>query len=138
MTGNYPSDWVTDELLAAINSTKGRTVVLIDTLRTSLSDRADVVIPGATWMEKAGTFESVSGRLQAFERAIEPIDYCKGEAQIALDLAAARSGDTPAIYNPVSTRRLMAEVHGLKEFVSEVHRPSVPQKVEADMQLVEL
>ena len=138
LTGNYPSDWVTDDLLDAIAGGGDRTVILIDTLGTKLTRRADVVIPGATWTEKSGTFENVNNRLQAFERAIEPIDYCKTEAQIALDLAAGQTGDTPGIYNPAATRQQMAEVHGLKEFLTDVHMPAVAAMVESDMQLVEL
>jgi len=138
LTGNYSSDWVTDDFLAAIDAAAGRTVILIDTLATRLTDRAEVVIPAATWTEKSGTFENVNNRLQAFERAIEPIDFCKGEAQIALDLAAAQAGEAPAIYNPVATRQEMAEVHDLKEFLADVHLPAVTAWVESDMQIVEV
>ena len=85
ITGNYPSDWVTPDLVSACT---GKFTVVIDTLPTKLAASADVLIPGATWIEKAGTFENVNNRLQAFERAIDPIDYGKSEAQIALDLMA--------------------------------------------------
>ncbi|MHC4413878.1 MAG: NADH-quinone oxidoreductase subunit G [Planctomycetota bacterium] len=138
LTGNYPSDWVIDELVAAIDSADRRFVLLIDTLSTKLSDRADVVIPAATWAEKSGTFENVGHRLQAFKRAIEPIDFCKSEAQIALDLVAASAGETPAVYDPDATRQMMADIHGLKTFITEVHLPGAPEKVESDMEVVEL
>ncbi len=135
LTGNYPSEWATDDLHKVL---AGRRTILIDTLASPLASAVDVLIPGATWMEKAGTFENVAGRLQAFERAIDPIDYCKSEAQIALDLAAARSGAMPDVYNPVMARQRMAEVHGLNEFVSEVHMPAIGGPVESDMVMVEL
>jgi NADH-quinone oxidoreductase subunit G len=138
LTGNYPGDWTGDELLGAIDATGGRVVVLIDTLQSSLVERADVVIPGATWMEKAGTFENVHGRLQAFARAIRPIDYCKSEAQIALDLAAQQAGETPEVYDAAAIRQRMAELHGLKEFVGDVHLPPAMEKIPSDMQLVDL
>ena len=137
LTGNYPSDWVTDELVAALDSRPGRFVVLIDTLPTTLTGLADVVIPGATWAEKSGTFENVNHRLQAFERAIEPIDYCKSEAQIALDLIADRTGAAPEVYDPAVTRQTMADVHGLVELAG-VHLPEARQKAESDMEVVEL
>ena len=101
-------------------------------------DRAEVVIPAATRTEKSGTFENVHNRLQAFERAINPIDFCKGEAQIALDLTAAQAGETPTIYNPVATRQEMADVHDLKDFLAGVHLPAVTAWVESDMQIVEV
>ncbi len=137
LTGNYPSDWVTGDLLRALDG-RERRLILIDTLPTALAARADVLLPGATWAEKSGTFENVAGRLQAFERAIPPIDFCKGEAQIALDLAAAQSAEGTEIYNPAALRRRMAEVHGLREFLTGVHLPRPPARVESDMQLVEL
>jgi NADH-quinone oxidoreductase subunit G len=137
LTGNYPSDWVTAGLLDAVGRT-ARPLILIDTLPTALSARADVVLPGATWAEKSGTFENVAGRLQAFERAIAPIDFCKCEAQIVLDLQAAADGSSPEIFNPAAVRRRMAEVHGLRELLTEVHLPRLPAPVESDMQLIEL
>jgi predicted molibdopterin-dependent oxidoreductase YjgC len=40
---------------------------------------AEVVLPGATWIEKSGTFENAKNRLQGFDRAIAPVDFAKGE-----------------------------------------------------------
>ena len=136
ITGNYPSDWVTDDLLEAL---EGRFAVLIDTLESALAERADVVLPGATFAEKSGTFENVGGRLQAFERAIRPIDFCKSEAQIALDLASIYAGDPgAAVFNPANTRARMADIHGLKEFLTDVAAPAAEHAVESDMAVVEL
>jgi NADH-quinone oxidoreductase subunit G len=83
MTGNYPSDWVTPQLRDSLMATP---LVLIDTLETSLCNLADVVLPGATWCEKDGSFQNVKDRVQAFERAIVPVDFCRSEAQIGADL----------------------------------------------------
>ncbi len=94
VTGNYPSDWVTADFQNALS---GKFVVLIDTLAGSLCDSADIVIPGATWVEKAGTFENANGLLQAFEQAIPVIELAKSEGQIGLDLMAVLDGA------PVST-----------------------------------
>ncbi len=138
ITGNYASDRVTDDFIKALENRADRAVILIDTLPTALSERADVVIPGATWAEKAGTFENVNNRLQAFDRAIMPIDYCKSEAQIALDFEAERTGEEPVVYDAEQTRRAMADVHDLGEFVDDVHLPPEAQTVESDMEVVEL
>jgi len=135
MTGNYPSNWVTPHIMDAIGSE--RFVILIDTLATALSERADVVIPGATWAEKAGTFENANNRLQSFERAIEPLDYCKSESQIALDLLAVFAGSSPQRFNAANTRSMMARDHGLSEFVTDVQVPAGDEQVEPDMKLVE-
>jgi NADH-quinone oxidoreductase subunit G len=92
LTGNYPDAWADDELMALINRAKPegrRFVVLIDTLLSRLVDEADVVLPGATWAEKSGTFENARGVLQAFEEAIPVIELAKPEGQLALDLMRA-------------------------------------------------
>ena len=140
LAGNYPSPWVTAELREAIDADprQQRFIVLIDTLPTSITARADVLLPAATWAEKSGTFENARGRLQTFERAIEPIDYCKSEAQVALDLMAAREGSTPVVFNPANVRREMSELHKLSEFVTDVHMPAGDEQVESDMVMVEL
>ena len=106
--------------------------------QTFLSDIANVVMPGATWAEKAGTFENVNNRLQAFERAIDAIDYCKSEAQIALDLTAVLAGVDPEVFNPAATRQQMADIHDLREFLTDVHLPAAAPMVESDMQIIEV
>jgi NADH-quinone oxidoreductase subunit G len=135
-TGNYPSEWATPALLTALASSP-RFIALIDTLQSRLAELADVVIPGATWAEKAGCFENATGRVQAFERAIAPIDYCKSESQIALDVTALRSGDHPAIFDAAATRRDMSEALGTTTF-AQVTTAGETGRVESDMQLVEL
>jgi NADH-quinone oxidoreductase subunit G len=137
VTGNYPSDWVTPQFADALLA-PGRFVALFDTLPGRLVNAANVVLPGATWAEKSGTFENVRGRLQSFHRAIEPIDYCKGESQIALDLIADRQGASPVPYDAQQTRAAMAENHKLTEFLDQVQQPPRPAAVEPDMVLVEL
>ncbi|MFK7960758.1 MAG: molybdopterin-dependent oxidoreductase [Phycisphaerales bacterium] len=136
LSGNYPSDWATEPLTNAIPD--DAFVVLIDTLTGPLLERADVVLPSATWMEKSGTFENADGIIQAFDRAIDPIDYCKGEAQLAIDLMAARLGEAPAAYNPANTRQQMVGELGLSEFASITTRREDEAVVLSDMELVEL
>ncbi|MEQ8745804.1 2Fe-2S iron-sulfur cluster-binding protein [Pyruvatibacter sp.] len=137
ITGNYPSEWVTDEMLGAC---EGKFVVLIDTLPTKLSERADVLIPGATWTEKAGVFENVDNRLQAFEQAIPVVYGARQEGQVALDLAARAEGiERPEAMNAANVRREMAnEFDALHIFETDVHYPSVDAKQEPDVEMVEL
>ncbi len=83
LTGNYPSEWATPELESALEKPF---VLLIDTLRGKLLERANVAVAGAVWAEKAGTFENARGMLQAFEQAIPGPELARSEGQIALDL----------------------------------------------------
>jgi NADH-quinone oxidoreductase subunit G len=165
LTGNYPSDWSTDELAAAMGE---RFTVVIDTLSSPLSEAADVVLPSATWVEKAGTFVNARGLAQAFEAAIPPQHMSKAEAQIGIDLMSELSGERPTtaqrtrvlvvdegpgqvpagrevasprgrLYNAANLRREMAEADGgLAELVGGVSMPATGEKVRGDMEMVEL
>jgi NADH-quinone oxidoreductase subunit G len=89
VTGNYPSTWVTDDIAKTIAKAH---LVLIDTLHSALVECADVVVPAATWAEKAGTFENARNMIQAFEQAIPVVGRSKPEAQFALDALAVMQG----------------------------------------------
>jgi NADH-quinone oxidoreductase subunit G len=91
MTGNYhfPMNWAADGLADALQSTY---LVLIDSLESVLAGPADVVLPGATFAEKSGTFENARNILQAFEQAIPTQHESKSEGQIAADLGAMLDG----------------------------------------------
>jgi NADH-quinone oxidoreductase subunit G len=136
VTGNYPSDWVTPSLLKALSGLT--TVVAIDTLANAVTAMASVVLPGAVWIEKAGSFENANSRLQAFEQAIDPIEHAKSEAQIALNLLGARIGKPAADYCPATTRSEMSKVAGLDSMSNALHAPEHSETVESDMQMVEL
>lgn len=163
LTGNYPSQWSTPGLIAAL---RGRFVAIIDTLSSDLTDAADVVIPGATFAEKAGTFENRSGVLQAFAQAIPVIELAKAEGQIALDLmsmlegrpdrdenyrvimvestrgqvAAGAQTATPRAeaFDAGAVRARMAGVSGLEMFASKVSLPSEAAAARTDMPIVSL
>lgn len=166
VTGNYPSEWVTEEFASAC---QGKSLVLIDTLPNRLTEQCEVFLPGATWVEKAGSFVNADERIQAFEQAIPPIGQSRSEAQIALDILAilsgeAEAGDSPKTiieypdampgqvptametaapigerYNAAMIRQRMAsEYPALRPFVDEIHTPTVQIRQEADMEMVEL
>jgi len=128
VTGNYPSKWVTSELSKAIGK---KFLVLIDTLPSDLAEKASVLLPGATWAEKAGTFENADGRIQAFEPAIAVKEGAKPEGQVALDLMAATGGEK-SIYDAGKTRAAMGGA-----FASDVHYPVRQAHEEPDMAYVE-
>ena len=130
LTGNYPSQWVTPALAYAVEDAF---VVLIDTLPTLLSDVADVVLPGATWIEKAGTFENVNHRLQTFEQAIAVIELAKPEGQIALDLLHAVGHGPRSLFDPAALRIEMGDA-----FVHDVHHPDTASQAKSDLEYVEL
>ncbi len=139
LTGNYPSEWVTKDLAKALSR---KFVVLIDTLPNDFTAKANVVLPGATWAEKSGTFENVNGVLQAFEQAIPPREGCRGEGQIFSDLLARRAaganGHGLPRYNAAAVREEMARELQLTEFTTDVHTPHAGSFIESEMELVDL
>ncbi|MDX9912280.1 MAG: 2Fe-2S iron-sulfur cluster-binding protein [Phycisphaerales bacterium] len=163
VTGNYPSEWASPEFVRACE--KPTFLVLIDTLASRLIDEADVVLPGATWLEKAGTFENARNMLQAFEQAIPPLEGAKAEGQIALDLLAALGGrhertdamvrvvdegpgQVPGattvsvsrgrLFNAADVRAEMSGTQGLEALIPDVKFPSGEGVHEAGMEMVEL
>lgn len=135
LTGNYPSTWVTPELAASLADVPH---VLMDTLEGPLMESADVVIPTATWLEKSGSFVNADGILQPFARAIDPINWCKSEYQVAADLLASLDGRLAPAVDMDQLRRTMASASGLEEFADE-RFPELPAvQVESDMELMEL
>ncbi|MHC4246956.1 MAG: NADH-quinone oxidoreductase subunit G [Planctomycetota bacterium] len=135
ITGNYASEWVTPEWADAVAA---KPYVLIDTLPSRLVDAASVLLPGASWMEKAGSFQNADDRLQAFERAIATIDYCKGEAQIGIDLLASHEGLAPVKFDPEQTRAEISTLPGLSGFRGEIVRPEAKVSLDSDMLTVDL
>jgi len=130
LTGNYPSDWAPKELTSAL---RNKFTVLIDTLDSGLAAKADVVLPGATWTEKQGSFENITGRHQAFFPAIAPIEFVKAEGQIAIDLHAAFVDERTERYVAASVRDQMGG-----PFATDVHMPPSEDALELDMEYVEL
>ena len=164
LTGNYPGEWAEADFANSLDSVF---TVLIDTHRRRAMDKADIVLTGATWAEKAGTFENVNNVIQAFEQAIPTMEQCKAEAQIAIDMLSLLSGESlgpvhrtvsrideapgqvptavetrlqsARLYNAADTRREMAQISGsLGVFVSDVSMPVVETAQAPDVEMVEL
>ncbi|MEO1237332.1 MAG: molybdopterin-dependent oxidoreductase, partial [Planctomycetota bacterium] len=130
LTGNYPSEWATPEFRGALG---GKYTVLIDTLPSALAEQADVLLPGATWAEKAGSFENANGRHQHFEPAIPAIEFAKPEGQIALDLMSVTGQLDRRRYDPFDWRSEMGDA-----FATSMHLPEAgPAKV-AEVEYVQL
>jgi len=167
LTGNYPSEWATDEFKGALSGTR---VVALDLLENALTSLAEVVLPASSWLEQDGSFENADGVIQAYTQAIPTQHESKGVGQIALDLSARAEGrslslpgggyadfivdegpgQVPAASQTLSlpraerfvasdTRTAMAEAHdGLRALVDEIVLPPVEGTREPDVELVEL
>jgi NADH-quinone oxidoreductase subunit G len=129
ITGNYPSEWPTQDLVKALGK---RPVVLLDTLPNSLSAGCSVLLPAATWLEKSGSFVNARGMIQAFRRAVPGPEGVRAEGQVALDLGMALGRGAASAYDAGAVRREMGE-----PFAGVVEPVDVAE-VEPDMQYVEL
>jgi predicted molibdopterin-dependent oxidoreductase YjgC len=115
-----------------------RFAVSMDTIEGPVNDVCDVVMPGSTWVEKAGTFENANGVLQAFEQAIQPVEGTRPEGQSAMAMLATIHGERAGIFNANSVRGEMAEaVPALAMFETDVRTPSGAGLIESDMATVE-
>jgi NADH-quinone oxidoreductase subunit G len=85
VTGGYPTEWVTPAVAAAL--AKVPYLVVHDLFPSALEATASMVIPGATWWEREGTFMNSAGLVQAFERALPPVEGVKVDGQFLLELA---------------------------------------------------
>jgi hypothetical protein len=130
VTGNYPASWDTPEIA------ENQTLILIDTIKNDLTDSADVFLPGATWAEKAGTFENYDNKLQLFERAIRPLGDSQCEGQIAMNLQALVDDMEATVFNAATVRRRMAD--GGIAGMLEVELPQNTNHVDTDMPLSEV
>ncbi len=63
-----------------------------DILRTQVSQSADVVLPGAAFIEKDGTFTNYAGRVQQISAGLEPPGDARPEWQILTDLVNVFGG----------------------------------------------
>ncbi len=164
IAANAPRAWADGDLETCLG---GKFVVAIDILPSRLTDRADIVLPGATWLEKCGTFENAAGLLQAFEQCIPVRDGARSEGQIALDMLAILGGADVATsrrakvvvettrgqvaagatvttplgepFDAGATRARMAASHAsLARFTTDVSMPPAEPKASPDMAVVEL
>ena len=74
-------------------------VVLQEIFPSETSAMADVLLPGVTWAEKAGTFTNTERRIQLVRQAIDPIGDARPDWLIFIDLARQmleREGRVPA------------------------------------------
>jgi formate dehydrogenase major subunit len=66
-----------------------------DIFLTETARYADVVLPGAAFAEKTGTFANTERRVQLFEKAIDPPGQARDDLDILLDLSRRLDVPTP-------------------------------------------
>jgi NADH-quinone oxidoreductase subunit G len=114
IVGGYPQkDWVSKEMAKALSSLE--LLVVQDMFANALTDAAEVVLPSASWLERAGTFMNHQGLLQPFERAVMPPDGGRSDGQYLYELAGFTG-----LFNADRVRNEM--IQEIPEF-ADLHRP---------------
>jgi NADH-quinone oxidoreductase subunit G len=83
-------------------------LVVQGVLATPLSAAADIVLPGAAWVEKDATFTNDRGLLQATARVMAPPGDAREDWRVLADVATA-AGITTAYADARAVRAAMAE-----------------------------
>jgi predicted molibdopterin-dependent oxidoreductase YjgC len=84
-------------------------LVVQDLFLTETARYADVVLPGASFAEKTGTFVNTERRIQLAEQAIDPPGDARADWQILVDVSRRVGLHTPF----TSPREVMAEISAL-------------------------
>jgi len=101
VVGGYPAGWLDDAAARAL----GRIpfLALHDLFPSPVAQQAQVVIPGAAWYEREGSYLNCDGLLQAFERAVSPLEGVKADGQFFAEL----NGEA-GLFRAASVRERMA------------------------------
>lgn len=74
----------TQKVIKALNSTD--LVIVQELFMTETAKQADVILPGASFLEKSGTFTNGERRVQAVREVVKPIEGAKVDGQIIVDI----------------------------------------------------
>jgi predicted molibdopterin-dependent oxidoreductase YjgC len=84
-------------------------LVVQDILSNETSELADVMLPGAAFSEKAGSFTNLEGRIQSFEPVASPPGEAKPDLEILAQLAS-RMGPEDQDWSLLNIRREIRRV----------------------------
>ena len=87
----------TQKVIRALEATD--LVIVQELFMTETAKYADVILPGASFLEKSGTFTNGERRVQAVRQVVAPIEGCKPDGQIIVDMMN-RMGYTQPDYSP--------------------------------------
>ena len=93
-------------------------LVVQDILENETTHLADVVLPGAAFSEKGGSFTNLEGRIQSFEPVVSPPGEAKPDWEI-LDLLAVKMGYPKRHY---SLQKIRGEISRLVSMYTELDR----------------
>lgn len=87
----------TQKVIKALEATD--LVIVQELFMTETAKYADVILPGASFLEKSGTFTNGERRVQAVRQVVEPVEGSKPDGQIIVDMMN-RMGYSQPDYTP--------------------------------------
>ncbi len=100
----------TQKVIRALKNTD--LVIVQELFMTETAKYADVVLPGASFLEKSGTFTNGERRVQAVRKVVEPLPGTKPDGQIIVDIMN-RMGYSQPDYTPEG---MLAEISQIVPF----------------------
>jgi formate dehydrogenase major subunit len=100
----------TQKVIKALENTE--MVIVQELFMTETAKYADVILPGASFLEKSGTFTNGERRVQRVNQVVEPIKGCKPDGQIIIDVMN-RMGYQQPDYTPDG---MLAEISQIVPF----------------------
>ncbi|MDC8002468.1 formate dehydrogenase subunit alpha [Aureisphaera galaxeae] len=108
LQGNLKAIWIigedvvqtdpnTQKVIKALQATD--LVIVQELFMTETAKYADVILPGASFLEKSGTFTNGERRVQAVRQVVEPVEGSKPDGQIIVDMMN-RMGYAQPDYTP--------------------------------------
>ncbi|MCY7409593.1 MAG: formate dehydrogenase subunit alpha, partial [Chitinophagales bacterium] len=91
--------------------------VVQELFMTETSKLAHVILPGASFLEKSGTFTNGERRIQRVNKVVEPLTGTKADGQIIVEMMNRMGHPQPA-YDPES---LLEEINQIVPFFEGVH-----------------
>ncbi|MFT5861146.1 MAG: formate dehydrogenase major subunit [Flavobacteriaceae bacterium] len=83
----------TNKVIKALESME--LVIVQELFMTPTAEKATVILPGASFLEKDGTFTNGERRIQRVNKVVEPIEGCKVDGQIIVDVMQRMGYDQP-------------------------------------------
>jgi formate dehydrogenase major subunit len=91
-------------------------VIVQELFMTVTAEHADVILPGASFLEKSGTFTNGERRIQAVRQVVKPVEGTKPDGQIIVEIMN-RMGYPQADYHP---KTMLEEISQIVPFFAGV------------------
>ena len=84
-------------------------LVVQELFMTETAKHADVILPGASFLEKSGTFTNGERRVQRVNQVVEPLEGTKVDGQIVVDMMNRMGYDQPK-YHPDTALKEISQI----------------------------